>query len=765
MSKRIAILTVFLVLYHSLSFAQTKKEVITGTIKTADGLPAEFINVGLKNTYYGTSSDAKGFFRFEAPAGEYTMEIYSITAHSKEFQVTIKPDVINDFSDITIIEKALELDQVVVTGQFFPQSLNRSVYKVRSIGSEQIEQKAAVSVESLLNTEIGVRISNDMMLGETDFEIMGMKGNNVKVLIDGIPIVDRMSKKQSLSQIDINTIERIEIVEGPMSVTYGTDALAGVINVITKKGNLSGENKLSVGARIQEETLGNEYNPFYNKGNHIQSANIQYSFKNDLYAGANFTRNDFGGWQGDLQGRKKEWPSKTQYMSGIQVGINKKSYDLIYKLDYLNENILTKGDVPENRKATDMEFLADRFTHQLQGNWNVSNRVKLSFSTSYQDYQRDKKSTVINFSTGEKYPSAEESAQDESNYSIWLARTTAVWKALPNLNLQGGIEYQHNKGAGDKIDADHTMIDNAAVFLSAEYSPFEWLDIRPGVRSSYNSVYDAPLAIPSLNAKFKLSDKMDIRASYGRGFRAPTLQELYYTFWHVNAGGFRIKGNPDLKAEKSDSYMASLVWRPIHRSDVRLTTSLSGFFNNFKNRIQMVSSTDETSTQTYYNTGKYQTLGLTFENTLMWKGLRATVNFSYIGRYNTLLDDEDFSSEKQDKFRYSPELSTSLTYDWNKVATFNLFYKFTGARQEYREQDGNLILAGLESYHWADLTMSRPINKYLNIHAGAKNIFDVTWVKNSTNSSEGGHGTSDFAPSLLGCGRSYFLGITFKFNK
>ena len=82
---------------------------------------------------------------------------------------------------------------------------------------------------------MGIRFATDYTLGETDIAIMGMSGQNVKVLLDGIPLVDRGGTKQSLSQVDINTIERIELVEGPMSVIYGTDALAGVINIITKK--------------------------------------------------------------------------------------------------------------------------------------------------------------------------------------------------------------------------------------------------------------------------------------------------------------------------------------------------------------------------------------------------------------------------------------------------------------------------------------------------------------------------------------------------
>ena len=132
-------------------------------------------------------------------------------------------------------DSAKLLDEVVFTGQFKPQSLKQSLYKVRVINSERIRMRGATDVAGVLNNEVGIRFNTDNILGETDVNIMGMSGQNVKILLDGVPLVDRGSTKQSLSQIDINTIERIEIVEAPMSVVYGTDALAGVINLITKK--------------------------------------------------------------------------------------------------------------------------------------------------------------------------------------------------------------------------------------------------------------------------------------------------------------------------------------------------------------------------------------------------------------------------------------------------------------------------------------------------------------------------------------------------
>lgn len=748
----------------SLLYSQTRNIIVTGNVSTVDGRALKNINVVLQGTRYKTLTNSNGSFRLEVPSGKYKMLLYSYTTVSKEIDIDVTSSSHNDFSDIVLEEKSLQLDEVVVTGDLSPQSLQNSIYKVKVINSQEIEQKGADNMQTLLNTEIGVRISNDMALGETDFEIMGMGGNNVKVLLDGIPMIDRFSNKQSLSQIDVSMIERVEIVEGPMSVIYGSDALAGVINIITKKSNIESTDKLSLNIKVQEESLGQEYDFFINKGNHIQNININYSQSNGFFSGLNFSHNAFGGWQGNLPGRKKEWPSKEQYLSRIQLGLDKKEYSLIYKLDYVNENILKQGNVPLNQKALDEEFLSDRFTHQLQGNWQQNKNSRFELALSYQNYQRDKKSTVLNFITGERKLSDADDAQDETEYSVWFGRLTNNWKILPNLSLLSGLELQQNQGIGDKIEVDNNRITNSAVFLSAEYSPIDWLHIRPGVRSTFNSKYDAPLAIPSIILKARLNKDIDVRLSYASGFRAPTLQELYYTFYHTNGGGFWIKGNPDLIAEKSNSYIASFVWQAVSNENILYIPTLSCFYSKFNDRIQMVQSAKETSLLTYYNSGKYETLGATIENSLAWKNLKLNVNLSYIGRYNNLYDDENYKNENQERIWFSPEISTSLTYDLQDVVTFNLFYKFTGSRQEYQAYNEKLVLGGLNSYHWADLTLSRTFFNNMTVVAGVKNIFGVTTVGNTINNAMGGHNSSAVDASLLGCGRSYFIGISYNFS-
>lgn len=764
MLKFTGIFLLLIVLSFSVTAQKNTREKISGIVKTTDGHPAEYIHVLLKNTPYGTATDTKGYFEFTAPAGNYTLVVHSIYAHRVELPVTIKSDTENKFPGITIRENVNQLEAVVVTGQFSPQSMRNSLYKVRTINSQQIRQKAATSVQSLLNTEIGIRLSNDMALGETDFELMGMSGNNVKILLDGVPLIDRGATRQSLSQIDVNTIERIEIVEGPMSVVYGTDALAGVINIITKKGGeISDESTWNIGARIQEETAGNEYQAFRGDGTHNESVDLGFNHKSGMFLNGGFTRNNTGGWTGDLTGREKRWQPKNQNIYNGILGYKKKNLSVWYRLDFLNEKIFnaSNGSDIKPEEVSDKNFITKRFTHQVQSNWKLDNKLDVNLVASYQDYRRRTQTTVSNTLTGEKWLSIEEAGQDTTSYKAWIARGTVSWNVSPKLSLQPGIEYQRNQGDGGRIEGK-PVVSELAAFLSAEWKPAEWVSVRPGVRMFIAADYDAPLAIPSLLTKFSLNHRMDIRLSYAYGFRAPTLQELYFSFHNAN---HNIDGNPDLKAEYSNNVTGSFTWRILHNEAIRLTTTISGFYNDFRDRITTADNVDIPNHTTYYNIDRYKTAGGSWENTLNWKNLQANLNFSLTGRYNRYSeDDKDLPA-----FRFSPEVSSSITYRLAASGTdFNLYYKFTGERKEYYYQtttgaDGvkynEVYLKGLKSYNWADLTITQKITRYLNLNAGVKNIFGLTKISTVADSAD------DTTPvSYLGCGRSWFLGLSFSLN-
>ena len=137
-----------------------------------------------------------------------------------------------DFTTIYFEKSVSNINDLVITGQIVPVMAKQSIYKVNAISTTEINQRAAVSLNDVLNYEMNNFISNDNLLGSS-VNIGGIGGQNVKVLVNGIPVTGRENGNLDMGQLNMNNIKRIEMIQGPMSVMYGSNALGGVINLIT----------------------------------------------------------------------------------------------------------------------------------------------------------------------------------------------------------------------------------------------------------------------------------------------------------------------------------------------------------------------------------------------------------------------------------------------------------------------------------------------------------------------------------------------------
>lgn len=656
---------------------------------------------------------------------------------------------------------AKNLENVVVTGQYQPQSVKNSVYQVRVINQERIRLSGATSIQQVLNTQLGFRFSNDNTLGVTDIQVMGMQGRNIKILLDGVPLNDRNDARESLGQIDINTIERIEIVEGPMSVSYGSDALAGVINIITKKNT---NKTFSVNARVQEESAGNEYYPFSWKGIHQQHAGVSWGNKK-WNAAVGFTHNDFDGFGGDDYGRGKKWLPKEQWMGNIKLGYTQNGFSVYYRLDGLDETIKDRQTINLlNYKAINKEYASTRYLHQVQSNWNINNKWQWNNIISFTDYERKTTTVIHDFEKNTDALSTGAGTQDLAELNAFIFRSTAQYRASNKFALQPGIEINRESASGGRIVGEPAINDYAA-FVSAEIKPTSKINIRPGLRFIHNSQYDAPPVVPSLNTKFVLSKTLDLRLAYARGFRSPALRELYFIF---NDANHNIYGNPDLKAEHSNSFTSSLNFTPALKGETRYNASLAGFYNIYNNRIELAQDANDASRYSYFNVGEVKTTGVTLENTIACKNLSATLGFSYIGFFSEEFDNKSYVREDDRDFLWTPEVNSNITYRINKIKTsIGVFYKYTGNKPFFAYGTNNLnqnviYVAETSGYHTADVAITTAVHKYVTVQAGIKNLFDVANV-NNTATGAGVHTTTGAVP--IGYGRSYFLGLQFQWSK
>ncbi|RYG48447.1 MAG: TonB-dependent receptor, partial [Chitinophagaceae bacterium] len=622
--------------------------------------------------------------------------------------------------------KVKDLEEVIVsTGQYRPQSVKNSVYQVRVISAEQIRKQAAAKLQDVLSSQLNIRFSQDLATGGSDITMMGLSGQNVKILIDGVPMIGRQgtSNEININQIEVNSIERIEIIEGPMSVIYGADALAGVINIITKK---PGREKFAINARVQEETVGKEYG--WNEGIHNQYLGASGQYKN-WYASGGIGRNLFQGWKDTATGRELTWHKKDQIVGNAVVGYRNSRLNVYYRLDGLDEIITNPANLPGgNQPAVDQDYITDRLMQQLQASYKFNKRLSANALASYTHFTRQVYSTLF-YPNGDVRIATAPGLQTISTFNGFTFRGTAVYTPSSFISFQPGVDINTESGDGERIKTGVQRITDYSFFLTSEITPASWINIRPGLRVVKNSVYDAPPVIPSINTKILLSRNVDLRLAYARGFRAPSLRELYYDFFDASHS---IKGNPNLEAEHSNSFTGSLTWNAIRKKQTRFNTTLSGFYNDVTNMIGYAADPANPTVTTYVNIAKYKTRGASLTGQLIAGNLDASLGIGYTGRYN------DYSEVDKDlpTFKWSPELTSIVSYSFPKLGlSANIYYKLTGKLPYYQQVTENgqteIRLAETEAYHWADFTLNKKLLKVLTINAGIRNLFDVTAIANS----------------------------------
>ncbi|MEI9945596.1 MAG: TonB-dependent receptor [Chitinophagaceae bacterium] len=657
--------------------------------------------------------------------------------------------------------KPKDLEEIVITGQYRPQSVKNSVQQVRVISKERIQKQGATKLQDVLNSEMNIRFSQDPATGGSDISMMGLSGQNVKILVDGLPMIGRQgtSNEININQIDVNSIERIEIVEGPMSVIYGADALAGVINIITKK---TGSSKFSITARVQEETVGDEYD-WDTKGVHSQSVNASFRYKGwDI--GAGFGYYYFGGWKGDSTNRELTWHWKDQVTANGYVGYTSGKFNVRYRIEGLDEIITNPGNFTQKQNesgdslAFDQEYLSRRVMQQLQAGYFVNNKLSFQLQSSYSRFSRQVFSSVLSQNTGKFSLNPDASTQSTDKFNGLTARALALYKISSVFSLQPGVDINVEHGSGQRLVAGTNHIEDYAFFITSEITPTSKINIRPGLRFIHNSVYDAPPVIPSINTKYALTNNLDLRLAYARGFRSPSLRELYYSFFDAN---HQIMGNPNLKAETSNSFTGSLAWNK--RVDKKIfTATLNGFYNDVKNLIDFAQSAGGATVFEYQNVENFKSAGTNLTGTFNHKDLNISLGFGYTGRYNQFTEEDKSLA----KFNWSPEITSIIGYNFSKIGlSANLFYKFTGRLPFYQLATVNgqdvIQLAHTEGYHWADFTLNQKLFKYFSISAGIKNLFDLDVINSAAS---GGTHTGGGSTRLIAYGRSYFAGLIFNWD-
>jgi len=641
--------------------------------------------------------------------------------------------------DVFLVEMPNVLNEVIITGQIVPGNKYQSPFKLKFFNKQDIQNKQATNLADFLNSENNFQITQDPILG-SKVSLYGMTGQDIKILKDGIPIIGRLNGSVDLSQILLNDIDRIEIVDGPLSVIYGTNATGGVINLITKTRE---QNSQKVGISTYAESVG------------VININADFGFNyknNQTRFGIG--RNIFLGWDPYSDSLKSavkpiwrdvSWNPKEQYFANLSYLVNLSNKNTLhFRAEGFWENILDKQNPSSAYQTTvlDYQYLTTRYS--LGASYNNSSLANTEFLTSLY-YNYFDRNTIYNSQNLLKYDYRYLSSNNEILHNIFLRSTCRYEGDKKLFKIISGLETNFNNGLGTKITNGQASIISVAIFSMMNYQFSEKFFIQPGIRYEYNSNYLTPIA-PTFNFRYNPFPILSTRFSYSRGYRTPEIKELYFNFVDNN---HNIKGNPNLKTEKNT---------------VNYSTSFTFTFINKNDAIEIVPVNTLTNEFVYSNIGKLNSYGIILDNTVKYQNFKFTFGGTMLGlskRFSNTIN-------QIDQILWTPSVNFNVNYVAKKIDTrFNLLLKYTG-KNTYpvlNPLNNKVEVSSIPDFVMLDFNVGKKFFKNsLDVVLGVKNIFNIKNLK-VTGFNGDFHSNSGTNQSNFLWGRTAFLSLNLNLEK
>ena len=519
------------------------QQIVKGTITDSNHQPLAGAKVVADGeSKVKTVTDDQGRFKLKMPtAGKFTLTASYIGYSSQSTTLQLNGRDVEE--NIILKEDETDLNEVVVTGTRTPRLLKDVPILTRVISSEDIAKSDATDIGELLQTELpGIEFSFSMNQ-QTSLNMQGFGGNSVLFLVDGERIAGETLDNIDYSRLSLDNVERVEIVKGAASSLYGSNAVGGVVNLISKKAKEPWA--LNLNAKMGahgEQRYGSALSTKTRKTNN--TLNVQYN-QIDTYLLKGETD------QFDCMG-SKVWNFKDRF---IYQPIE--NLEMTAKAGYFFRERDTGPTKKERYRG---------FNGGLRGIYDFTPASNLELSYTFDQYDKS------DFS-----PLSELDVRDYSNVQhITRALYNQTFNGKHYLTLGADymrdylMSYQFKDGGSHK---QHT----ADVFAQFDWNPFEQFNVIAGVRYDYFSAAEMQHVSPKLGLMYKFGHG-SLRASYASGFRAPTLKEMYMNF--DMASIFMIYGNPDLKPESSHNLLLTGEYNL-----GRYNFTLSGFYNLVDNRI------------------------------------------------------------------------------------------------------------------------------------------------------------------------------------
>lgn len=543
------------------------------------------------------------------------------------------------------------LDEVVVTATKTELTQKENPRSVEVITKEDIQNTGAISVRDALRTATNIDIVSVNHGGGENISIRGGDTDGVLILVNGRRVagenyfMSQGSNAYALDRLNLSNVDHIEILRGPASAIYGSGAMSGVINIITKK---SEKPEFSVGVATGTNEMSNYYHYDTGKNGKV-SVNFDVNFSKlrniDSKTGKNL-----------LHGPKQAYNLNLDYEMDENNNLN-------LMLDYAKDNLETRmrdfsvsSSAPDDLKYPITSFTSERKTIALTYDGKNSNS-DYSLSASYSQLNRDPYA-------------ADTPGTNEKKYKSWNIEARDTIRTSDNNKLIFGGEYRGDKASIYSGDNTVKNTDQYSLYLYDEYRVDNKLLLTPAIRYDYHKSFGSHTS-PNLGATYFISDKSRFKANYGTSYRAPSVDELYGAFTHGGIwGGMAIVGNPDLKPEKSKGWEISYEQEFGDTTSAKLT-----YFDNKKEdaisyKIEMASPSQMGK---FYNIDSTSSKGVEFEiKHDFGKG------FTLVGNYNWLDSVDDTTGERLNynaRNTYMAKLmwTEPIKKEWN-ITAWNKWY-------------------------------------------------------------------------------------------
>lgn len=609
-------------------------------------------------------------------------------------------------SEITVLlePSVRDLETVVVTASRSEKKLKDVPVVTQVLYADRLQKLGITTVGAALEKEVpGLEFSKNSLMSKSDFQ--GLNAKYLLFLVDGERLSGEMDGDIDYSRLNLEQVERIEIVRGASSVLYGSNAIGGVVNIITR-----------VPAAKYQQDAG----VYFSKFNEIR-VNNSVGMKTDAFSSlSSFNYGRTNGYNVNTDDTSYKTQYKMYDMSARQGFVVDVSKDL--KLN-ISGNIFYK-------RIFDGDALLSPSDH---GYFSYSGMAKAAYI--HQDSSRTSVSYGID---------------SYSNYDILFLRNDEMRKyasdRLQNVKIQHqfvvrrhtlnvGNENQYENLFSNRITEQNKTLFETSLFVQDEYAISNSIQVTGGLRFTYNEHYKTNV-VPRFTLMYK-TIPIVYRASFGMGFRSPSLKDLYYEFDHF--GSFRVLGNKDLKPEKSAYYSLSAEYNAAHYYVIA-----NVYVNDVKDMINYIYTDSVSRIYQYENIDKALIKGAdVISGFKLFSRLGGTLGVSFV-------DAIDRKNNKQ-AYGVAPiSVNAGLTYSYaigKYKQSVEIFDRITGRREFTPVNEIKYIDP---PYQIVRITYSSAIPFGFYASLGVDNVFDKVMPGSLGNTSPG---------------RRFFVSLRYSFKK